>query len=347
MVTGGAGFIGSHTSLILLQNGFDVFIVDSLKNSFPESINRVRKLFKKSNPHASNRLYFFKEDMCNLHALEKIFKEIYSSGFVIDGVIHFAGYKSVQESIKNPEIYWINNIKSTLNILNLIKIYKCKKMVFSSSASVYGDNKKIPYFENLVKNPINPYSETKSFIEDVLEKEVSLINPKLKVASLRYFNPIGAHESGELGECSKSGYTNIFPLINKAANNSKFILDLFGNDWLTHDGTCIRDYIHVMDLAEAHINVLDFLNKNDTKILILNIGTGKGTSVLGLINAFEEVNNVKILYRFVSKRIGDVETVFANTDLSHKLLNWKAKRTIKDMCLDGWKWFQKNPDGYY
>ena len=346
LVTGGAGFIGSHTSLVLLEEGFNVFVIDSLINSYAESIHRVRKIFKYNSPKAKNDIYFFNCDLCDIKKTDLIFQNIYLKGFLLEGIIHIAGFKYVTESIKKPNYYWSNNLKSTLNIIKLMKKYKCKNMVFSSSAAIYGQVNNKPILENFKKKPENPYANTKLFIEDLLEREAILNDSDFKFLSLRYFNPIGAHPSGEIGENSKSNLSNIFPILIKASNNDKYEFKVYGNDWPTYDGTCIRDYIHVMDLAEAHINALFFLKENNYKYLGLNIGTGKGTSVLEILNIFQKVNKVKINFKFSPRRSGDSGVLFAETSLSKKLLNWKASRSIEEMCKDAWNWNSKYPEGY-
>ena len=346
LITGGAGFIGSHTSLVLLERGFNVFVIDSLINSYAESIYKVRKIFKKNHHNAKNDIYFFSCDLCDIENAEIIFKNIYSKGFFLDGIIHFAGFKSVTESIQRPNYYWSNNINTSLNVLKLMKKYKCKNMVFSSSAAIYGQVINQPILENCKKNPKNPYASTKLFIEEMFEREAILNEYDFKILSLRYFNPVGAHPTGEIGENSKSPLSNIFPILIKAANNKKFLFEIFGNDWPTEDSTCIRDYIHVMDLAEAHLNALIFLKDSSYKYLGLNIGTGKGTSVLEILNIFQKVNKVKINFKFSPRRSGDSGIVYADTSLAKKLLNWKASRSLEDMCRDGWSWYLKFPNGY-
>ena len=346
LVTGGAGFIGSHISLVLLKEGFNVFVVDSLVNSFSESIYKVRQMHRNKNPFLKNDIYFFRVDICNLNKFEEIFKFIYSKKLLIDGVIHLAGFKSISESIKLPSYYWTNNIVCTKNLVNLMKKYGCRHMVFSSSASIYGEVNDEPVTENIRKKPTNPYAETKLFIEDLLEREAYFNNLNFKIISLRYFNPIGAHKSGEIGEYSRSRVKNIFPIITKAALDKSIFFKVFGNDWPTKDGTCIRDYIHVMDLAEAHLKALGFIMENEVRYLGLNIGTGKPTTVLDLLETFEKVNKVKISYKFVSRREGDAGIIYAKTNLSKKLLNWTTKRSLEEMCKDGWKWIKQYPNGY-
>ena len=344
LITGGAGFIGSHTALFLLQNGFDVVVIDSLVNSFAESIDRVRRLYKSSNSNKKNNIYFFNANLCNFPELEKVFQELLLMGLEIDAVLHFAGFKSVSSSFGLPGKYWFNNITSTMNLLLVMKKYKCKSMVFSSSASVYGKKNKSPLKEEYIPLPNNPYSETKLFIENMLKNEANLNG--MRIASLRYFNPIGAHYSSEIGEYPKEKPNNIFPILNMVAKGEKSKVKIYGNNWLTSDGTCIRDYIHVMDLAEAHFRALELILENKLSFINLNIGTGKGTSVLELINTYEEVNKVNLNYTFKSRRLGDVAILYADTTLSKKILNWFPSRSLKDMCKDGWEWVKRYPKGY-
>ena len=346
LVTGGAGFIGSHTTLCLLENGFDVIVVDSLFNSYEESINRVRKIYKSKNKFSTNNLFFFKVDLCNLKKFEYVFKKAISLGLKIEGVIHLAGYKSVPESIKFPTKYWFNNVRSTLNLIFLLKKYECDALVFSSSASVYGNNTISPLNEKSETNPINPYGKTKLYIEDLLKKELDSKQKGLSIISLRYFNPIGAHHSGHIGESPRENSSNIFPLMCQIANQKNKVMNIYGGDWLTRDGSCIRDYIHVMDLSEAHVIALNYIINKKTRYINLNIGTGIGTSVLELIKIFEIVNKVKFNITFKPKREGDVPTLIADNSLSKKILNWFPKRSIEDMCRDSWNWQQKNPFGF-
>ena len=343
LVTGGAGFIGSHTCLNLAENGFEVYVVDSLINGFVESINRVNQYCKKK---GFKEVKFFNINLCDFETFESFFCEIYSQKIKFDGVIHFAGLKSVAHSIENPILYWSNNINSTLNLLKLMSNFDIDSLVFSSSATVYGYDNKSPLSENASTNPINPYGDTKLVIEKILKQYIKSSSRKLKIASLRYFNPVGANKFSIIGECNKEVANNLFPILCNVAYGDINSLTIFGNDWPTKDGTCIRDYIHVEDLSEAHTKALKYLFSKNEVNTILNLGTGKGTSILELINIFQEVNKVKINYKFGKRRIGDIAEVFADTNLANITIDWKAKRDLKNMCIDGWNWKKNNPYGF-
>ena len=345
LVTGGAGFIGSHTCLSLLENNYDVIVIDSFFNSSPISIDRVRRIYnsKKLN---DKKIKLFCGDLRSIKDIEEVFDVYNSKGKPIKAVIHFAGLKSVSESFKNPLIYWENNLLSTINLLSAMHKNKCFNIVFSSSATVYGDSTNSNFDEKFSISPVNPYGFTKATIEKILENIFNSEPSKWRIANLRYFNPIGAHGSGLLGEDSSGIPNNIFPHILKVAAGKINHLNIFGNNWPTHDGTGIRDYIHVLDLAEGHILALEKLLVNDPQIINLNIGTGLGTSVLDLICCFESVNKIKIPYCFKDRREGDVACLVANNSLAKSYLSWKPKRNLEEMCLDGWRWQRMNPNGY-
>jgi len=346
LLTGGAGFIGSHTCLALLEKGFKVYVIDSFVNSSPKALDRVVKIYKKKYPNSNFNLNIYRGDLRDKEFIEKVFSAIYKNNKKIDGVIHFAGVKSVLESKNNPFLYWNTNVLGTLNMLEIIYKYKCFNFVFSSSATVYAQTKNSLLKEESEIGPINPYGNTKLTVEKLLEDIFESRENKCKFASLRYFNPIGAHSSGFLGENPKGIPNNIFPLIINTAAGIQKELKIYGNNWPTKDGTCVRDYIHVMDLAEAHIKVLEFLLEAEPTYFNLNLGTGFGTSVLQLIKTFEKVNNVKIPYVFEERRIGDAPYVVADNSLSNSKINIIAKRNIEVMCRDGWKWKTLNPYGY-
>ena len=339
LVTGGCGFIGSHTSLRLLENGYDLIIIDSLINSSFEAIRNIKYILQKTHPNNIKNLNFIKGDIRDKNLLNKIFSESYESQKKIDAVIHFAGLKSVYESVLNPLNYWDVNLFGTINLLKEMRKFNCKNFIFSSSATIYGPFQDLPFTENSKIKPINTYGKTKSAVEQLLTDLFQSKEKGWKIASLRYFNPIGAHSSGLLGEDPKNIPNNIFPLINKVAAKEIQKFKIFGSDWDTKDGTGVRDYIHVMDLSEGHLNVLKFLSENQPQKLFLNFGTGKGTSVLELIKTFEKVNNVKIPYIFEKKREGDISCAFADNSLAKNVLNWVPKRTLEDMCKDGWNWY--------
>ena len=332
LLTGGCGFIGSHTCLSLLEKGYRVTILDSLINSNSDVIQRIKLLIIKNNLLFENLNFQF-GDLKDRPFLEKLFYE--SNGF--DGVIHFAGLKAVGESVKAPIKYWENNVYGTINLLSIMDQFECKTIIFSSSATIYGkSSSKIN--ENSPIAPINPYGSTKFAIENLLKDIYKNPLNNWRIINLRYFNPIGAHESGLLGESPKGRPNNIFPLIIKVAAKELDNLMIYGKDWDTRDGTGIRDYIHVMDLAEAHTKSLEFLFLEEKKFLNLNIGTGLGTTVLELIKTFEKVNNVKVPYLFTERREGDNAITIADNSVLKSLLNWEPKRTIENMCKDGWNW---------
>lgn len=324
LVTGGAGYIGSHTCVELLNNNHSVIIADNLCNSKIETINKIKQITNKD-------VLFYQVDVTDRQAVESIF-----SSYQIDGVIHFAGLKAVGESVEKPLEYYYNNIVSTIILSKACIKYNVNKFVFSSSATVYGENK-VPFIETMDLLPTtNPYGETKAISERIL-MDVAKVHPNFSVSLLRYFNPVGAHESGLIGEAPTGIPNNLMPYITQVASGKLEKLKVFGNDFDTIDGTGVRDYIHVMDLAEGHAAAIEKLTKG---IHIYNLGTGKGTSVLQLIHAFEEVNNIKIPYEIVGRRPGDIASSYADVSKAEQELGWKAKRGIKEMCRDAWR-FEK------
>ena len=345
LVTGGCGYIGSHTVLSLLEKGLNVYVIDSFNNSSPFVITRLQNIFKNHKFKFSNNLYFIEGDIRNIADLEKVFLKTQENGQFITGVIHFAGLKAVEESLKNPLLYWDNNLVGTINLLKVMKKYDCKNLIFSSSATIYSNPSKKELKEDSLIQPINPYGRTKATVE-VLLNDIFQSDNKWKIINLRYFNPIGAHPSGEIGENPIGVPNNIFPLILKVASKKIAELKVYGNDWNTKDGTCIRDYIHVMDLADGHIAALNYLQNNKPQILNLNIGTGKGHSVLELINIFQEVNNIDVPYSFTKRREGDLEKIVADNSKILSTLNWFPKNSLEKMCIDGWNWHLMNPNGY-
>ena len=346
LVTGGAGFIGSHTCLVLLEKGYKVFVIDSFINSSHLALEKVLEILKMKRQNLAMHLKVFKCDLNNKKLLENIFLEIKKDNQKIDGVIHFAGLKSVADSVNIPLEYWKVNVLGTINLLEVMDKYNCQTLVFSSSATVYENKVNNLLSENSPVNPINPYGYTKSTVEFILKDVFKASNKQSKFASLRYFNPIGAHRSGLIGESPKGKPNNIFPLIIDTAKGIQKELKIFGKDWSTPDGTPIRDYIHVMDIAEAHINVLENLFQNEPRYLNLNVGTGIGTSVLDLIKTFEKVNDVKVPFVFTSRRIGDACYVVADNSLLKKEFKIFPKMNLEDMCRDGWKWKSLNPNGF-
>ena len=330
LVTGGTGYIGSHTCVELLNEGHEVIIIDNLVNSKEDVIDKIETITGK-------KVKFYKDDCCDKDALRKIFKE----NDHIDAVLHFAGLKAVGESVKLPIRYYENNLGSTLSLVTVMQEFDCNNIVFSSSATVYGEQKELPYNENMsVGGTTNPYGTTKYFIERIL-KDVCVANDKFSVALLRYFNPIGAHSSGLIGENPNGIPNNLMPYILKVATHELPVLNIFGNDYDTPDGTGVRDYIHVVDLAKGHIKALDKICST-TGVVTYNLGTGHGYSVLDLVNTFERVNNVKINYQITDRRPGDIASCYSDPTLAEKELNWKAEKGIEDMCKDAYNFIIKN-----
>ncbi len=346
LVTGGAGFIGSHTCLLLLEKGYELFVIDSYVNSSKHSLGQVRDISKNINPSYEKNIHVFEGDLRDHEFLEKVFINAQDSDLPIQGVIHFAGLKSVVESVKFPLKYWDANVNSSINLLKVMEAHNCRVIVFSSSATIYGLSNNYFLREEDEIKPINPYGNTKAAVEQILNDTYNS-SKNWRIANLRYFNPIGAHPSGLIGENPlKKIPNNIFPYITQVASNNISQLNVFGNDWPTPDGTGVRDYIHVMDLAEGHLMALEYLEKEDPKVLNLNLGTGRGTSVLELVETFERVNNLKIPYSYTNRREGDAARLVADNSLASSLLGWTPKKTLEDMCLDGWKWQSLNINGY-
>jgi len=333
LVTGGAGYIGSHTSLLLLEEGHEITVLDNLSNSSAESLHRVEKITNK-------KIHFIEGDMRHAKLLNKIF-----SSQKFDAVIHFAGLKAVGESVAKPLLYYENNVVGTLHLLEAMKEASCKTLIFSSSASVYGDPKNLPITESESLKPTNPYGQTKFMIEEIL-RDLYTSDPVWRIARLRYFNPAGAHASGLIGEDPRGVPNNLMPFIGKVASGNLKMLSVYGNDYSTLDGTGVRDYIHVMDLALGHMAALNYLSKTKDELLTVNLGTGQGYSVLEIIRAFEEVSQKKIPYVFVDRRPGDIASCFADPGAAKKILGWEAKFGIKEMCHDAWNWQYNNPQGY-
>ncbi len=342
LITGGAGYIGSHISLSLLEKGFNVFSIDSFVNSSEDSINILKKYSEKNSDKLSRNYFFYKGDIRNENLLINIFNDARKNNYPIEAVIHFAGLKSVFDSTKDPLKYWSNNVWGTINLLKVMDKVKCYNIIFSSSATVYGQINDSPIPENAIISPINPYGKTKAYIESLLFDLNQSNNKSWKIRILRYFNPVGAHASGLLGEQTTGNNDNLFPVLCDVAMGMKPVLEIYGNDWQTKDGTCVRDYLHIMDLINGHISVLESILNSSENLLAFNLGTGKGTSVLEMIKVFEKVNNLKINYRFVNRRDGDCAVLVANCDLIYEKLNWKSSKTIEDICKDGWEWKIKN-----
>ena len=333
LVTGGAGYIGSHTCLELLKAGYEVTVVDNLCNSSEEAVKRVEKI-------AGKPVKFYQADILDREALNKIF-----DNEKIDSVIHFAGLKAVGESVAKPLEYYHNNITGTLILCDVMRNHGVKNIVFSSSATVYGDPAFVPITEECPKGQItNPYGQTKSMLEQILT-DFHVADPEWNVALLRYFNPIGAHESGLIGEDPKGIPNNLVPYIAQVAVGKLECLGVFGNDYPTHDGTGVRDYIHVVDLAVGHVKALKKIEEK-AGVCIYNLGTGKGYSVLDVVKAYEKACGKEIKYEIKPRRPGDIATCYADASKAKKELGWEAERGIEEMCADSWRWQSANPDGY-
>ena len=327
LVTGGCGYIGSHTCVELLNSDYDVVVVDNLSNSKEDVIGKIESITGK-------KVKFYKEDVCNYEALNSIF-----DNEKIDAVIHFAGFKAVGESVSKPLMYYRNNLDSTLTLLEVMGSHNCKRIVFSSSATVYGKPHKLPITEDFPLQTTNPYGSTKLMIEMILQDLYKSDN-EWSIAILRYFNPIGAHKSGLIGENPNGIPNNLMPYIVKVANKELECLNIFGNDYNTIDGTGVRDYIHVVDLSHGHVLAL----QNMHGLNIYNLGTGKGTSVLELVNTFEKVNGVTIKKKIVARRPGDIDACFASCDKAFKELGFKAQYNIEDMCRDAYHFVMSNKE---
>ena len=333
LVTGGAGYIGSHTVVSLLESGHQVTVIDNLMNSTEKSLERVNEITGKE-------VVFHKVDLLDKDALASVFE---TKAF--DAVIHFAGLKAVGESVAKPLWYYHNNITGTLNLLEVMQEKKVKKIIFSSSATVYGNPEHVPVTEDTpLQSPASPYGQTKAMIEQIL-RDTFVSDSEWKIVLLRYFNPIGAHESGKIGEDPNGIPNNLFPFITQVAVGRRKELLVFGDNYPTPDGTCLRDYIHVVDLAEGHVKALDKL-ASLTKVEAYNLGTGKPSSVLDVIHAFEKASGITIPYTVVDRRPGDVTSVYADPSKAQHELGWIAKRDLEKMCIDGWKWQSQNPNGY-
>ncbi|MCF2612911.1 MULTISPECIES: UDP-glucose 4-epimerase GalE [Fusobacterium] len=332
LVTGGAGYIGSHTVVELLNVGKEVVIVDDLSNSSEKVVDRIEEITGK-------RPKFYKVNILDEEEFEKIFEEN-----KIDSIIHFAGFKAVGESVAKPLAYYTNNLVNTLIVLNTMKKYGVRNLVFSSSATVYGDPHTCPILENFPLSTTNPYGSTKLMIEDIL-RDITKADKELNVAILRYFNPVGAHESGRIGEEPNGIPNNLMPYITKVAIGKLEMLSVYGNDYPTHDGTGVRDYIHVVDLALGHLKALEKLETNPG-LVTYNLGTGKGYSVLDMVKAFGKACGHEIPYKIVERRPGDVAMCYADPTKAKNELGWEAKYDLDRMCADSWRWQSNNPNGY-
>ena len=337
LVTGGAGFIGSHTVIELLQSGYEVVVVDDLSNASVVALDRVRQIV---GDEAASRLTFYEDNVLDRDALDRIFDE-----HPIDRVIHFAGFKAVGESVKKPVEYYHNNIESTLTLVDVMRNHGCKSIIFSSSSTVYGDPDKLPLTEESPKKACtNPYGWTKWMIEQILT-DLHTADPEWDVVLLRYFNPIGAHPSGLIGEDPKGIPNNLVPYVAQVAVGKLAAVQVFGDDYPTPDGTGVRDYIHVVDLARGHVAALNWMNGREG-VEIFNLGTGKGTSVLEVIRAFSKACGKDLPYVIKPRRGGDIAENYGDASKAEREMGWKAQYNIDDMCRDSWNWQSHNPDGF-
>lgn len=331
LVTGGAGYIGSHTCIELLEAGFHVLVLDNLSNASKVSLQRVEQITGK-------KITFINGDIRNPQDIEQVFAQ-----YDVDAVIHFAGLKAVGESVERPLYYYENNVLGTLNLLQVMAKYNCKKLVFSSSATVYGDPHTVPIQEDFPLSATNPYGRSKLMIEEIL-RDLYRSDSSWSLALLRYFNPVGAHKSGLIGEDPQGIPNNLMPYIAQVAVGKREKLSVFGGDYPTHDGTGVRDYIHVVDLAKGHVKALEVMQKPE--LITVNLGTGQGYSVLEMVKAFEQASGKQVDYQIVDRRPGDIAACYADPKFALQKLGWKAELTLSDMCKDAWHWQSNNPDGY-
>ncbi len=332
LVTGGAGFVGSHTCVELLNTGHSIVVFDNLSNSSTKSLDAVRRITNRS-------LDFAEGDLRDANCLHQLFEKNQ-----FDAVIHFGGLKAVGESVEKPMLYYENNVIGTVNLINAMKAHSVKTLVFSSSATVYGDPARIPATEDLPTSATNPYGRSKLVIEEIL-RDLHASDPEWRISILRYFNPVGAHASGELGEDPRGTPNNLLPYIAQVAVGHLPHLRVFGDDYATRDGTGIRDYIHVVDLARGHIAALQFL-ADRPQLAVHNLGTGRGSSVLEALRAFEEASGRTIPYRVVARRPGDIAECYADTTKARRELGWVAQFDLNDMCRDAWRWQSRHPNGF-
>jgi UDP-glucose 4-epimerase len=332
LLTGGAGYIGSHTALALLRAGYKVISFDNYSNSSTTALQRVEQL-------AGSKVISICGDIRDEAALHTVFRQ-----YPINAVVHFAGLKAVGESTQLPLHYYDNNVAGTVTLCRVMREHKVKKLVFSSSATVYGDAKIVPIAETSARFATNPYGQSKLMIEYILEDLVQA-EPDWSISVLRYFNPVGADSSGQIGEDPNGMPNNLMPFISQVAVGKRAALSIFGNDYATHDGTGVRDYIHVVDLASGHLKALQYLSKHQG-IEAINLGTGTGYSVLDMVKAFSKVNNVAVPYNIAPRRAGDIASCYAQPDKAFTILSWQAEKTLDDMVRDSWRWQRQNPNGY-
>ena len=344
LITGGAGFIGSHTCLVLLEAGYDLLVLDNFSNSSPEALTRVAAVANVALD--SQRLQVQQGDIRDPHTLDQLFSDAGASNRPFDAVIHFAGLKAVGESVEKPLLYWDVNVAGSRTLLAAMEVHACRTLVFSSSATVYGFPESVPISESAPVQPINPYGFSKAAVEQMLADLNASAPNTWRIACLRYFNPVGAHPSGQIGEDPLGIPNNLFPFVSQVAVGRRDELRVFGSDWPTHDGTGIRDYIHVMDLAEGHSAALTTLLNQGPQHFTCNLGSGEGASVLEVIKAFSAASGQDIPYALVDRRPGDAAVTVADPSRAADLLQWRTKRTLADICRDGWAWQQANPTGY-
>lgn len=335
LVTGGAGYIGSHTCIALHEAGYSMVVYDNLSNSSREAINRVAQII-------GTPIEFIEGDIRDVQLLQKVF-----ANHDFFGVIHFAGLKAVGESVAQPLRYYNNNVSGTVVLLEVMQEYKVKNFIFSSSATVYGDPEILPIDENAPRSCTNPYGQSKLVVEHILE-DLAVADSECNLIALRYFNPVGAHASGQIGEDPNDIPNNLMPYISQVAVGKLAQLSIFGNDYATSDGTGVRDYIHVVDLAAGHVAALNYLQQQTSSLgfLPINLGSGTGTSVLELVKAFSQVTDQIVPYQFASRRAGDIASCYASADRAKTLLNWQTQLSITEMCADTWRWQSSNPNGY-
>jgi UDP-glucose 4-epimerase len=332
LVTGGAGYIGSHTVILLSEAGYEIVIFDNFCNASKEAVKRVEKITGK-------KVTTVEGDVRSRDDLHKVFDK-----HKIDAVIHFAGLKAVGESVEQPLKYYDNNVNGTAVLCEVMAEHNCRSIVFSSSATVYGDPHTTPIDESFPLSATNPYGRSKLFVEEIL-RDLYISDNSWKIVLLRYFNPVGAHESGTIGEDPNGIPNNLMPFIAQTAVGKREYLSIFGDDYNTHDGTGVRDYIHVMDLADGHVKAIEKI-KDFTEVMTLNLGTGRGYSVLDMVKAFEKASGKKVPYKIAPRRAGDIAKCFANPSYAKEVLEWEAKKSIEEMCEDSWRWQSNNPKGY-
>ena len=347
LITGGAGFIGSHTCVVLLEAGHDLIVLDDFSNSSAHALERVAELTNlPSGSSTPQRLRTVAGDVNDRLCLERIFQEAIDAGKPVEAVVHFAGLKAVGESVQDPLRYWNVNVGGSIALMRVMQSFACHTLVFSSSATLYGYPERVPIPETAPVQPINPYGQSKAAVERLLCDLIDSAPDLWRIACLRYFNPVGAHPSGWIGEDPMGIPNNLFPFVSQVAVGRRERVQIFGGDWSTPDGTCVRDYIHVMDLAEGHRAALNCLLAEPAQLLTLNLGSGRGTSVLEVLRGVEHASGRKVPYQLVARRPGDAAITVADPAMALQRLGWKTQRCLDDICRDGWAWQSANPTGY-